>query len=359
MEAESREMKTILLSLILIMVTGCGGGTQGISQPPVDDEVGIKVTDRQVIESDGMYNSTPSVIEAANGDWLLTYLKGVGHVSSSVVIMRRSQDLGKTWSPEVAYFDTSKPDPSLLKTPNGDLLVSLVKQDSQGINGAAYSRSQDNGLTWDPFKFFSNPVNTTFAFGPSPVQDGSTMFGLGYGADGVTLWDSADDGYTWIKLSSIGQLNDAPINETAIARVEPSRFLAISRDYTITNTWGHFSDDSGVTWGNQIDYTSQTGVLQAPQLLQVGKALLLFGRQWDYVKLPHEFVVFASYDGGLTFTDRTVLDTYTGLHADGGYCWPLLRADRKIFVVYYADSNNLEKPDIKSLVLHWNITQTD
>ena len=52
-----------------------------------------------------MYNSTPSVIEATNGDWLLTYLKGVGHVSSSVVIMRRSQDLGKTWSPESMYFD--------------------------------------------------------------------------------------------------------------------------------------------------------------------------------------------------------------------------------------------------------------
>jgi hypothetical protein len=271
--------------------------------------------------------------------------------------MRRSQDLGKTWSPEVAYFDTSKPDPSLAKTPNGDLFVSLVKQDSHGISGAAYSRSQDNGLTWGPFKFFSSPADMTLAFGPSPVQSDSTMFGLGYGAEGVTLWNSTDDGYTWIQQSSIGQLNDAPINETAIAKVEPGRFLAVSRDYAITNTWAHFSDDSGITWGNQIDYTSQIGVLQAPQLLQVGNVLLLFGRQWDFVKLPHEFVVFASYDDGLTFTDRTVLDTYTGLHTDGGYCWPLLRADGKIFVAYYADSNNLEKPDIKSLVLHWNKTQ--
>jgi hypothetical protein len=147
--------------------------------------------------------------------------------------MRRSHDLGKTWSPEKAYFDTSKPDPSLAKTPNG-------------------------------------------------------------------------------------------------------------------------SDDSGETRCTQIDYTSQIGVLQAPQLLQVRNALLLFGRQWDYVKLPHELVVFASYDGGSTFTDRTVLDTYTGLAIDGGYCSPLLRSDGKIFVVYYADSNNLQKPDIKSLVLHWN-----
>ena len=352
-------MKALLLSLILVTIIGCGGGVPGVPQPPVVGEVAINITDRKVIESDGNYNSTPSVIQVANGDWLLTYLKGAGHVSPSLVIMRRSQDRGKAWGPEVVYFDTSQPDPALARTPQGDVIVTLVKQDSNGINGAAYSRSRDNGATWDPFKFFSNPANATLAFAPSLVQDGSTMLGLEYNANGVSLFDSSDDGHTWLKLSSIGQLNDAPINETAIARVGPNRFLAISRDYAITNTWVHFSDDAGATWGNQIDYTSMVGVLQAPQLLQVGKALLLFGRQWDYVKLPHEFVVFASYDGGLTFTDRTVLDTYTGLHQDGGYCWPLLRADGNVFVVYYADSNNLEKPDIKSLVLQWNKTQPD
>jgi hypothetical protein len=170
--------------------------------------------------------------------------------------------------------------------------------------------------------------------------------------------DSTDDGYTWIKLSPIAQPDDAPINET-IAKVEPSRFLAISRDEAITNTWAHFSADSGRSWGAQIDYTPQVGILRAPELLQLKNVLLLFGRQWDYVKLPHEFVVFASYDGGSTFTDRTVLDTYTGLAIDGGYCFPLLRSDGTVFVVYYADSKNLEKPDIKSLVLHWNKTKSE
>ncbi len=158
---------------------------------------------------------------------------------------------------------------------------------------------------------------------------------------------------------SINQPNDARINETAIARVAPNRFLAISRDYAMTNTWGHLSADSGETWSTQIDYTSQIGVLEAPQLLEIGKTLLLFGRQWFPVKLPHEFVAFASYDGGSSFMDRTILDTYTGLAIDGGYCWPLLQSDGNIFVVYYADSNNREKPDIKSLVLHWNKTRPD
>ena len=337
---------------------GCGGDAPGGASAPVA-EAGIEITDRQVIESDGMYNSTPSVIQAANKDWVLTYLKGTGHVSSSVVIMRRSQDLGKTWSPEKQYFDTSKPDPSLARTPKADLFVSLVKQDSAGVEGAAYSRSLDNGLTWSPFTFLGNPANTVFAFGASSVTDHSTMFGLGYDAGGATLWNSTDDGYTWNKLSSIGQASDARINETSIARLDSGRFLAISRDVAITNTWGHSSDDMGATWSAQMDYTSQIGVLQAPELLHVRKVLLLFGRQWDDAKLPHELVVFASYDSGETFTDRTVLDTYTGLAIDGGYCWPLLQSDGNIFVVYYADSNNLEKPDIKSLVLHWNKSHSE
>jgi hypothetical protein len=111
-------MKTILFSTILVLLTGCGGGALAVPRAPIE-EVGIKITDRQIIESDGMYNSTPSVVEAANRTWVLTYLKGAGHVSSSVVIMRRSLDSGKTWGPEVQYFDTSKPDPSLANTQRG------------------------------------------------------------------------------------------------------------------------------------------------------------------------------------------------------------------------------------------------
>jgi hypothetical protein len=58
-------MKTILFSTILVLLTGCGGGTLAVPQAPIE-EVGIKITDRQIIESDGIYNSTPSVVEAAN-----------------------------------------------------------------------------------------------------------------------------------------------------------------------------------------------------------------------------------------------------------------------------------------------------
>jgi hypothetical protein len=218
--------------------------------------------------------------------------------------------------------------------------------------------SQDNGLTWGAFTSFDDPVSNTYACPTSFLTVTGTMYAACYGphgdgTDDSIFWDSVDSGTSWIKRSLIRQTTDAGINETAIAEVGPTRFLAISRDDLNTNTWVHFSDDAGMTWGNQIDYTSQVGVLQLPQLIQAGNTLLLFGRQFDPTAYPNQFVAFASLDGGITFTDRTVLDTYTGESIDGGYCWPLLTGDGQVFVVYYADSFNLRQPDIKSLAVQF------
>src|SRR5450631_249825 len=348
-------MKAILPFILIITATACSS-IPSAQSPPVPS--GFSISDRQVIESDGTYNSTPAVAQAANGDWVLSYKKGLDHVDSPLVILRRSQDYGQTWSPEVVYFDTSQPDPTLALTPDGRLLIEFVKLDPNGVAGSAYSLSQDNGLTWGAFTFFDNPVSNTYAFPTAFLTVAGTMYAASYGphgdcTDDSTLWDSVDSGTSWIKGSVIRQAADAGINETAIAEVGATNFLAISRDDLNTNTWAHFSDDSGVTWGNQIDYTSQVGVLQLPQLIQAGNALLLFGRQFDPTAFPNQFVAFASFDGGMTFTDRTVLDTYTGESIDGGYCWPLLMGDGNVFVVYYGDSHNLRQPDIKSLTVQF------
>jgi len=36
---------------------------------------------------------------------------------------------------------------------------------------------------------------------------------------------------------------------------------------------------------------------------------------------------------------------------DGGYSWPILLLNGQVYVVYYADSHSLQKPDIKALTL--------
>jgi hypothetical protein len=361
----------------------------------------LTISSRSVIESDGTYNNTPAVAQASNGDFVLSYKKGPGHSNSPLVILRRSQDSGATWSPEVAYWSSSQPDPGLARTPLGDLLIAFVKQDLSGNTGGAYSRSADNGLTWGAFTFFDNPPNNTFIVDPL-LNIGSTMYGAGYGlyaggtGDASTVWSSSDDGVTWNKLSELRGPDDPGLNEIALAQTAPDTLFAMMRSDDNVDTFGRYSTDLGTSWGPLISYTSQVGVLQDPQMIQAGPALILMGRESiaipgvlpaNTIGYPRQLVAFVSYDRGQTFGYGTVLDTYTGETIDGGYSWPILPRSTlprwetgtgwpvagvldtarqghcyppevsclwrnpEVYVVYYADSHNLRQPDIKSLTL--------
>jgi uncharacterized protein DUF2341/BNR repeat protein len=325
----------------------------------------LTINSHSVIESDAMYNGFPAVVEAANGDFVLSYKKGPGHVNSPLVILRRSHDGGATWSPEAVYFDSSKPDPALARTPLGALLIAFIKLDQNGSEAGAYSRSTDNGLTWGPFTFFEDPPTDTFGVAPL-FSVGQTMYGPGYGpyTSGTgyapSLWSSSDDGLTWTKLSELRELGDPGLNETAIAQTAPNTFLAVMRTDDNLDTFGRYSNDMGMTWGPLVSYTSQVGVLQAPMMIQVGSALILMGRETtaipgvqppNTIGYPRQLVAFVSYDAGQTFGHGVVLDTYTGQQIDGGYSWPMLLSNGQVYVAYYADSHNLRQPDIKSLTL--------
>jgi Domain of unknown function (DUF2341) len=355
----------------------------------------LTIGNRRVIESDGMYNNTPAVAQASNGDFVLSYKKGPGHSNSPLVILRRSPDGGETWSPEVAYWNSSQPDPGLARTPHGDLLIAFVKEDLNGNAGGAYSRSADNGWTWGPFTFFDSPPGNTFIVDPL-LNIGPTMYGAGYGSfaggtgDASTVWSSSDDGVTWTKLSELRGPDDPGLNETALAQTAPNTLFAMMRSDDNVDTFGRYSSDLGISWEPLIPYTSQVGVLQDPQMVQAGPALILMGRESiaipgvlpaNTIGYPRQLVAFVSYDGGQTFGYGTVLDTYTGETIDGGYSWPILLEQQtrarwpvagalemasgghcepevrclwpapEVYVVYYADSHNLRQPDIKSLTL--------
>ncbi len=355
----------------------------------------LTISNRSVIESDGTYNNTPAVVQASNGDFVLSYKKGPGHVNSPLVILRRSRDGGATWGPEVAYWNSSEPDPGLAQTPLGDLLIAFVKENLSGNIGGAYSRSADSGLTWGPFTFFDSPPGNTFIVDPL-LNIGPTMYGAGYGlyaggtGDASTVWSSSDDGVTWTKLSELRGPDDPGLNEIALAQTGPNTLFAMMRSDDNVDTFGRYSSDLGITWSPLISYTSQVGVLQDPEMIQAGPALILMGREAiaipgvlpaNTIGYPRQLVAFVSYDAGQSFSYGTVLDTYTGQTIDGGYSWPILLEQQtgprwpmagaldmaghgrcqpearclwpppEVYIVYYADSHNLRQPDIKSLTL--------
>jgi hypothetical protein len=325
----------------------------------------ITITNRSVIQSDRTYNGFPGVVQAGNGDFVLSYKKGTNHVDSQLVVIRRSSDAGTTWSPEIVYFNAALPDPALVQTPSGDLLIALGKANQDGIETGAYSRSSDNGLTWGTFTFFQDPPLDTILMDPM-LNIGSTMYGTGYGpfqngtGEAPSLWLSVDDGFTWTQRSHLRLPGEPGLNETAIAYTAPDTLFAMMRTDSGLETFGRYSGDMGMSWEPLRSYTSQVGVLQFPMMAQAGPAIILLGREAmaipgvqpaNTIGYPRQLVAFVSSDGGQTFGYGIVLDQYTGQVVDGGYSWPILLADGQVYVVYYADSHDLRKPDIKSVTL--------
>jgi hypothetical protein len=304
--------------------------------------------------------------------WVLAYRKGTSHTNTPLVVLRRSQDKGTTWGSESVDFGLPGSDPSLFNTPGGDLMLSSEKADLVGTTGAVFTRSTDSGISWAPFTFFDTPVNAASAFPTRFLNDGSIIYSASYTAeppstgDNSSLWMSADDGLTWSKRSEIRQPGEPGINETAITKTGDNSILAVSRTDNFEDTLAHASHDLGLTWDSFTSFYSQVGVLQLPQLIHAGPALILFGRETigvpgvpaSTIFYPLQLVAFVSYDNGETFDNGTALDDYTGQFIDGGYCWPMLMADGRVFVSYYADSHDKDLPDIKSLILGVGTPQT-
>src|ERR1051325_6240647 len=174
-----------------------------------------------------MYNAFPAAVIAPNGEWLLAYAKGTGHVQISEHVIRRSQDKGKTWNSAIPTFGMS----AFANAPNGDIVVASQNQNAQGVGGASFRHSTDNGNTWSDPVLFDDPPNITGLFSTAFLSIDGTMFGSGYGKDPVngisaftpSLWVSSDNGLTWEKRSKLRLANEPGINETAIVQTGPTQ----------------------------------------------------------------------------------------------------------------------------------------
>lgn len=308
------------------------------------------ISNRQYITADGMYNGVSnSVIRIASG-LLVAYYKGTNHTTPTSVGWKTSSDNGLTWSAEqlnTPYYGG----PFYWNNhvmPGGTLLSSGTIDAT--ITHKGYWLSTNGGVSW------SAPVSFSTVFTTRGYKVGSVAYCAGEGAslidgaDSSFLWKSVDDGVTWTQVSEIRNAGEPAQTETGVCLMPNGNIIAVSRDDGAdTNTYVHFSTDGGLTWGPVQDYTSQLGALALPQVINLGTVLMLTARQSNQFQVS----MYLSYDNGVTWSSKIVLDTYSTSNINGGYTCPLVLDSTRVLVTYSADCTYPSDPDIKSVVINF------
>jgi len=308
------------------------------------------ITNRKFITADGQYNASNGVVKTGATSLLLAYFKGTNHTTPVSVGYRTSSDNGASWSAE-SLLNPYYGGPfvwNLHRMPGGTIIASGTIS-SGGTKGYWYST--DNGQNWTgPITLANVSFQTRgFKIGSAAylATTGTSLLDAG---QSCFLYKSIDDGVTWSLVSEIRNSGEPQLTEVGVCYLGNNRVMAVHRDNdTGTNTYVHFSEDAGVTWGAIQDYTSQLGAIALPQLLNVGGCLFLIGRQTNQFQL----VMYLSYDDGVTWSSKIVLDTYATSDINGGYSSPLVLSATQILVPYYADCTVAGAPDIKTLVLNF------
>lgn len=323
-------------------VTAIGHGTEAemkkVERPP-----GHLVISRG--PAAGPYQAFPDACRAANGDIIVVFYAGYGHVSMPTpqwpkggrICMVRSSDEGRTWTePELLYDDDhDNRDPHIAQLSDGTLVCSLFSLYTEGGTtkgaGAQIVRSRDGGRTWEKSAQVVCP-----GYGCSaPVRempDGTCILGVYYERGGQA-WGgvirSTDEAKTWSSPIPIGKGSGLYLDaETDVIRLRDGRLYAALRGGNGANMHFATSADAGLTWtpAKDIGFAGHCPHLNR---LTTGEILLAVRR------LPppsFDTSLYVSRDECRTWQGPYQLDT-----VGGAYPSTVELKDGSVLVVYYEE----------------------
>ena len=241
--------------------------------------------------------SDPNVIYAGLGEKTVR-----GNVSSNFGVWK-STDAGKTWS-FIGLEDTRHIGRIRVHPANPDIVYVAAMGDLwQPDEGRGVYKSTDGGETWNKILFANEDagaVDLVFQPGNPRIIYASiwnvrrTPHGLSSGGPGSELWKSTDSGASWVQLTELPNMPEAPrgIIGVTVSPANPDRVWAIIE----AEDGGVFrSDDAGETWE------------------KINSDRALRSRAWYYTRIVADsldenkvYVMNVSYgvstDGGMTFT---------------------------------------------------------
>jgi len=247
----------------------------------------------EVIVSDGKYNAFGTIAVLSNKDLGIVFRKGTTHgTDKGKIVMKKSTDLGKTWSAESTVYEDAtydSRDPCITLLSNGTLIVSFFKYNHTVpgpiVDGVHTIRSTNNGNSWDtPVQL--NSSFTDWCAGSGPVielANGDLLIGI-YGRNTGDSYDSAvcmkstDGGDTWGSEVTIGdgptdsrnyhEPNLVLLNTNILAMLRTSKEVEGITEYTIYTS---ISTDSGASWSAPASKFTGSG---APRTIKLSDGRL-------------------------------------------------------------------------------------
>jgi sialidase-1 len=215
----------------------------------------------------GLRGEMGNIVQLKDGSLLCAY-------SINGIRGKISTDLGRTWGEELVLVPNPPPPsktgsyllPTLVRAPNGDLLISYiyVTVDVPGKPFYAhdyYRRSFDEGKTWGE-QFVMTPFPACMAIHNDKIRvmsDGRIIAATHYkkrwplvpendhGGYVATAFYSDDSGYTWQMSENIVDMNPIEAQEPAVVELKDGRIMLTFRTYS-GSAGRAFSSDRGKTW---------------------------------------------------------------------------------------------------------------
>ncbi len=216
----------------------------------------------------------PALVTAPNGHLIAAIDERMGTCGDLKynrdinIVIRRSSDDGKTWSPIETVVDyplgQSASDPSMIvDRVSGDVIMLFNYMDLDNEKDVYYFkvlRSSDNGKTWTEPKDITTAISkpewkNDFKFITSgrgiQTRSGKLLHTLVNLQRGVYLIESNDHGNTW-------NLIDTPVNpadESKVVELPDGKWVINSRVNNVGYRVVHTSSDNGKHWMTRTDST--------------------------------------------------------------------------------------------------------